>query len=166
MLLGKVSPVNIKRVVGEVLLRGGRRRIPQGSPEQADHTKSDTRVGDVKRRPVVIPPIEEKKVNHLAVHNTVDEIPDGARKNPGYRNGNQQSFFFHAREKEREGNDRNPGHHKKERLAKPFWSLGEQTKGCAGVAQVRQVEKRGNNRNTFVQSNRLCGQDFRRLVEQ
>ena len=166
MLLCKVTPVNIKQAVDEVLSGGGRLRTPQGGPQQADHTKGDTRVGDVERRPVIISPIEKKKINHLAIHDAVDEIPDGARKNPGYRDGNQQPFVFHTIEKEREGHDRNPGHQKKERLAKPPRRLGEQAEGRAGVAQVRQVEKCGDNRDALIQGNGLGDQGLRRLVEQ
>src|SRR5581483_7510583 len=70
------------------------------SPQQADHTKSDTAVGDIKRRPRPISPIKKEKVDHLTVQKTVNEVADCPPEDTSGRNDEECPLFLSVKDKE------------------------------------------------------------------
>jgi hypothetical protein len=71
------------RAARDPRLGTGRVADEQRMADQDRDADADERVGDVERWPLILVPVDEQKIGHLAEEDAVDQVPDGATEHRG-----------------------------------------------------------------------------------
>src|SRR2546428_1600408 len=134
-------------------------------PAQQDHgdTHRDRRVRDVEGGPVEPAPVEVEEVDHLAVAQPADQVPEGASQDGAERAHEPALVCGRAAHEREERGHRRDRHHEEERQANAGRRRGEHAEGRARVAHVGEREE-GQQVDRLVQHHGPLDDELARLI--
>ena len=130
---------------------------------QKQRSARDARIGDIERRPMVLPGVHQDEIDHVTKADAVSKIPEYAGQQQ--RAGAQKMVVIArcAKEVDQDGKRRRRGQHHKEPSPKStaFLQLAER---YAAILCVSEIEKAADH-GDVVEPQAAHGPGFARLVE-